>query len=282
MRDEIFSDRYLAIDNERKLHQGWPAGWALHESQGSPAINKNVPPEVNLHPSDFPVTRPIDLDGKWPDTEHYHNNTADIMDKARDLDSRQFKSWLEKAFWLNVLRVPLCASYLAGCAKVMPQTILELGTGGDSAHSTGMFLYWLENFPVKPNESRGTLVSVDRHPLSTVWPRYRNEQNWWFIQGDSVTIMQELPNLPVPNHYDLVFIDSSHQYSHTLAELRQAAQLTNAILCDDSSFTGDAYTEPGDEGGVVRAIDEFMAESGEWLRVDLHGSVALLERHPKA
>lgn len=280
--DDIDKDRYTVVTGDRTFN-GWAEGWKHHNENGSPSkvMDLKVPPvELEYDGKEVP---PLQLDALWPDNVHYEGNTPGIMRKAQDLDRRKFRSWLDKAWWNNVLRVPLCASYMAGLGKVLPETILELGVGGDSAHSTGMFLYWLEQLSHKPNNSGGVLVSVDRHPLSTTWPRYRAQNyNWHFFQGDTVRVMHEITggSLPLPRTYDLIFIDSSHQYGHTLAELNQANLMTNAMLLDDVNFDGDAHTEEGDEGGVKRAVEEFMEENPDWLRVDLHGNVALLERHP--
>jgi hypothetical protein len=147
---------------------------------------------------------------------------------------------------------------------VKPYRILELGTGGDSAHSTGMFLTWLRDIP------NSLLVSADRHYLSTVWLRYRENKNWVFLQGDSVWVMKLLHAkcLPLPSRYDLIFIDSSHLYKETLAEIHQAALMTDAILFDDSTVPE-----------VKQAIDEFLGAYPAWLKVDVHPGVTFIERH---
>jgi len=265
--DNLYAERYHIIYPDIHAY-GWQTGWQLFEKLGTPF--------VDLNPSTFPVAMqknnatPYDLSGIWPDTIDYEQNSPDILNRLNDLDRRCYKSDMEKAFWLNVLRVPICASYLAACAKVFPRNILELGTGGDSAHSTGIFLYWLsrvnyfDSFLIN-------LVSVDRHPLSHVWLRYRHYDFWHFVQGDSLTVMKALQKDEIkglPTTFDMIFIDSSHIYPHTLKELEQASGMTSAILCDDSSM---------DE--VKQSIDEFLTNNPEWLRVDLHSTVCLLERH---
>ena len=265
--DNLYAERYHIIYPDIHAY-GWQTGWQLFEKLGTPF--------VDLNPSTFPVAMqknnatPYDLSGIWPDTIDYEQNSPDILNRLNDLDRRCYKSDMEKAFWLNVLRVPICASYLAACAKVFPRNILELGTGGDSAHSTGIFLYWLsrvnyfDSFLIN-------LVSVDRHPLSHVWLRYRHYDFWHFVQGDSLTVMKALQKDEIkglPTTFDMIFIDSSHTYPHTLKELEQASGMTSAILCDDSSM---------DE--VKQSIDEFLTNNPEWLRVDLHSTVCLLERH---
>jgi hypothetical protein len=130
-----------------------------------------------------------------------------------------------------------------------------------------MFLHYLSD------RLAPVLVSVDRHPLSHVWPRYRDNGFWTFIQGDSISVMQALilGKIPRPSFYDMIFIDSSHNHPHTKMELENAQAMTNAILLDDT-------THPG----VKESLDMFHVELPEWLRVDLSSTVALLERHPNA
>ena len=257
--DNIFADRYHVLYPNFNAY-GWGTGWQVFD------------PPVDLEPEIVQVVgqenhaRPIELDILWPDTVDYDQNSPGIMGRAQDLDKRCFQSDADKAFWLNVLRVPICASYLAACAKVMPHRILELGTGGDSAHSTGMFTYWLSNI-----SNEGILISVDRHPLSHVWLRYRHYGFWHFIQGDSLTVMKALQKDEIkglPTSFDMIFIDSSHLYPHTLRELEQASGMTNAILMDDTTC---------DE--VKQSLDEFLINNKEWLKVDLTHGVTLIERH---
>lgn len=265
--DDPFKERYLTVANDGRIHQGWQQGWNVFNEVGSPTVHL----EVAKVDSEVRATRdvgPLHLAEIWPDTEHYDQNNPGIMAKAKDIDGRLYDDWLDKAFWLNVTRVPLCISYLAGCAKVRPLTILELGTGGDSAHSTGIFLNWLKN-----SEALHTsLISVDRHPLSHTWLRYRQYSHWRFIQGDSINVMHAMISgrLQIEPWFGMIFIDSSHNYPETLAELKQASMMTDAMLLDDTTFPG-----------VKQAIDEWHPQNQDWLRVDLHGAVSLFERHPR-
>lgn len=264
--DEPFKERYLTVANDGQIHHGWQQGWTVFHAVGSPTVHLDTV-KVDSEARDTRDVGPLHLDEIWPDTEHYDQNSPGIMAKARDIDGRLYADWLDKAFWLNVTRVPICISYLAACGKVRPKTILELGTGGDSAHSTGIFLNWLQY------SDNVTLISVDRHPLSHTWLRYRHNCFWKFIQGDSINVMHAIIEgrlLFVDPHFDMIFIDSSHNYPETLAELKQASMLTDAMLLDD-------VTHPG----VKQAIDEWHPQNQDWLRVDLHGAVSLFERHPR-
>lgn len=85
------------------------------------------------------------------------------------------------------------------------QTVIELGVR--SGVSTVAFLHALQ-------KTGGELWSVDINQIGSAW---LPQPDWHFIQGDSVapeTLQQ------MPNRADLVFIDTSHAYDQTKAELR--------------------------------------------------------------
>jgi predicted O-methyltransferase YrrM len=87
--------------------------------------------------------------------------------------------------------------------------------------------------------SIGKLVSVDIDDCRrTVPDRIRNDDRWTFLHGDDLdpAIQAELPELA-----DLVFIDTSHEYAHTVLELALAwAMEPNWILCHDADWPGVA------------------------------------------
>lgn len=265
--DDKHRVQYHVIHGDAIL-QGWSVGWQIFDQLGSPPISLEVLEEITRRSLHYTYhSNPLNMD-LWPDTKDYDQNSPGIIERVKDLDKRIYKSDIEKAFWINVTRVPICASYLAAIAKVKPAIILELGTGGDSAHSTGMFLYWLSQY----SQDIVKLVSVDRHPLSHVWPRYREFAFWHFIQGDSITVMKKLINKEIsalPSWYNLIFIDSSHTYPHTLKEIEQASFMTHAILLDDTTVED-----------VKKSLDEFLSMNKEWLRIDLAHGITLIEKHP--
>lgn len=270
--DHQFAERYFTVDNAGEVHNGWVKGWDVFRQSGSPELHLETKANHNHSTLSLMEVGDLRLDDLWPDTKDYEQNTPGILEVARDRNGRHYRSWIEKAFWLNVARVPICVQYLAACAKVRPRTILELGTGGSSAHSTGMFLLWLEgqfDNAISPK----CLISVDRHPLSDAWPRYRQFGHWKFVQGDSLSVVHAIMDgkIQAPVRFDMIFIDSSHEYEHTLAELRQCCLLTDAMLMDDTTHEG-----------VANALNEWLPQNPDWLRVDLGATVALLERRPRA
>ena len=110
----------------------------------------------------------------------------------------------------------------------------------------------------------GRLFSVDVY-RSTVPPRVSSDPRWTFILGsDTDPAIRPL----LPDHADIVFIDTSHTYEQTVAELAAA------LDCSPSKIVMHDYVmEP-----VERAASEFCAREG-WRLVanELPFGLATLE-----
>jgi cephalosporin hydroxylase len=107
----------------------------------------------------------------------------------------------------------------------------------------------------------GRLMSVDIDEV-TVPPEVREDQRWTFMQGDDREV-----SLP-PAQF--VLIDTSHEYHHTLAELRIAARLgADRIALHDWNLPD-----------VQDAAARFMAESPYrlWLLEPSEWALAVLAR----
>jgi len=210
--------------------------------------------------------------GKWSEFRHlaeYQVNTNEIVEIALAAVGASFASELEAHMFLNRMRVPLAKSYWDVCEKVKPKLILELGVGGDSAISTAHFLRWVEMLG-------GQLDSVDINPLSMTWFRYEKFREFWtFTQADSLKILSAAYDNN--RRYDLVFIDASHSYAPTLAEIEFASRITDYILMDDAMFEGNE--NDAEQGGVKRAIAEWVASHPDWEKIDYwQGAVALIQK----
>ena len=99
----------------------------------------------------------------------------------------------------------------------------------------------------------GVLWSVDIDRC-TVPPRVSSDPRWHFVVGDD---LDPAIGAQLPDHADLVFIDTSHTYEQTVGELAYAARLTPARI-----VMHDFVMEP-----VARAAYEFMARE-DWRLVD--------------
>lgn len=131
--------------------------------------------------------------------------------------------------------------------------VVELGVR--NGISTGALLAGLERHG-------GYLISVDIDPNCA--GLYADHPQWKFVHADSV----QAALLIEPKSVDLLFIDTSHTYEHTLAELRaweSRMKLGAKIMLHD---TDDGSTYPG----VRRAIVEFCGyDKFYWFYPESYG-----------
>ncbi len=129
--------------------------------------------------------------------------------------------------------------------------VIELGTR--SGVSTIAWLYALEG--------RGRLTSVDIDPV----PPIGEYEHWTFIQGDDMDPAVQAQLAPA----DIVFIDTSHLYDHTIAELNAYLPLVKPggrIVCHDTQLRRPDGSPPEPIFPVRTAILEFVAEHGlDWF-----------------
>jgi predicted O-methyltransferase YrrM len=147
--------------------------------------------------------------------------------------------------------VQYCMPWMRGAALRYSQTrVLELGVR--SGNSTCAFLAGVER-------SRGHVWSVDT--MAPGVPEHWAESGLWsFICGDDLAV-------PLPEGgFDIVFIDTSHSYAHTLAELHRFVPLVReggTVLLHDTLLEhvdGDPQPFP-----VAHALGTFCRETGrEW------------------
>lgn len=125
------------------------------------------------------------------------------------------------------------------------QHVIELGTC--TGNSTVAFLYALE-------QTGGSLVSVD---LETA-PEIGEHPHWTFLQGDD-TDPQVFAQLDVA---DLIFIDTSHGYRHTLQELYLYSHLVRRpglMVLHDTELEHPIGEPLKPSYPVKRAVEEFCA-----------------------
>lgn len=94
----------------------------------------------------------------------------------------------------------------------------------------------------------GHLYSVDIVDC-VVPPRVSEDPRWTFLVGDD---LDPLVQAVLPDHADLVFIDTSHTYEQTVGELAYALTFGPSRI-----VMHDYVMEP-----VQRAADEFCAREG--------------------
>ena len=141
------------------------------------------------------------------------------------------------------------------CMPLMVQTglryqqvrILELGVRSGNSTSA-----WL----LAAQQTGGHVWSVDTM-APEVPAHWADSGLWTFICGDDLAI-------PLPDGgFDVVFIDTSHSYAHTLAELRRFVPLVNpggTVLAHDTLLErvdGEAQPFP-----VAHALGTYCREAG--------------------
>jgi cephalosporin hydroxylase len=147
------------------------------------------------------------------------------------LDATNLLEWADE----NVDMAPHWATLLDHARRA--KVVIEWGVrGGVSTWAL------LDGLPAD-----GRLYSVDILKC-IVPPRVSADPRWTFLVGDDLDpkIQQRQPAAA-----DLVFIDTSHTYDQTVAELAHAATLTTRIALHD-------YALPD----VQRAVDEFCVAEG--------------------
>lgn len=136
-------------------------------------------------------------------------------------------------------------------ASIPGVQVIELGVR--SGNSTAAFLTAAE-------EHDGHVWSVDIAPPHTP-TEWRHTGRWTVIVNDDLVIVDELPN-----QVDVVFIDTSHTYDQTLAELHAYAPKVRpggVILLHDTELEHPEASPPSDPPFPVRsAIDAWWAEIG--------------------
>lgn len=162
--------------------------------------------------------------------------------------------------------------------KINAQVILELGTSdGDS---TASFIDACE-------KTGGFLFSVDIDPHPKAVDTYKDSSNWIFIHADDVggdfaygdnyfsrfDVDKKPDNLNWHKPIDLLFIDTSHIYEHTLVELEKyvpCVKIGGIVILHDTEVEGE-----------MKAINDYIEKEKnlKWIenRINNHG-LGVLEK----
>lgn len=125
--------------------------------------------------------------------------------------------------------------------------VIELGTR--TGVSTIAWLYALEG------RGRLTSVDIDAQPAIGGYP------HWTFIQGDDL----DPAVLGLLEPADIVFLDTSHLYEHTLRELNTYRWLVKPggrIVCHDTMLERPEGAPPRPRFPVMTAVIEFTTAEG--------------------
>ena len=184
----------------------------------------------------------------------YDASSGKIVTTARDGFMDRLTRWSDIQEYL-----PFLFETVASYPDVR---VLELGTR--TGNSTLAFLAAAEAV-------NGTVTSVDIDRVTDLgMSRWRDHPQWTFVQGDDT---EKAVQARLPVEYDVLFIDSSHEYNHTLEELRMympgVAPGGIALFHDTSTF-GDwdgedwrLQAQAGIKASVARALDTYCQQSGQ-------------------
>ena len=147
-------------------------------------------------------------------------------------------------------------------ASIPAVRVLELGVR--SGNSTAAFL-------AAADEWGGRVVSVD-----VVTPKVPAEffdcGLWRFVKADDMAFVTDDP-------VDVLFIDTSHHYDHTLGELHRFNELVavdGCIVLHDTELRHPEGAPPSDpEYPVAEAIRRFLDDVTEWQADWYSGSYGL-------
>lgn len=129
----------------------------------------------------------------------------------------------------------------------------------------------------------GHVWSVDSGPVDVPdwWVRTRL---WSFLNADD---MGDEAAEFIPAELDVLFIDTSHFYWHTLDELRRYVPRVRAggvVLCHDTELSREqmaaylGHSVDGPEFPVAQAIDDYCAETGlKWTNVSDSFGLGVIE-----
>lgn len=150
--------------------------------------------------------------------------------------------------------------------KSAPELVVELGTrGGDSTRAL------LKAASV----SGAKMLSVDIDDCGEVVNTSEFRSIWRFVQADDVAFAGEFKSWCVENDFpsslDVLFIDTSHEYEHTLREIQAWFPLlseTGKVVFHDTHM-GNYFTRKNgsivkgwdNQRGVIRAIEETLGRS---------------------
>ena len=146
------------------------------------------------------------------------------------------------------------------------KTVIELGTR--TGVSTIAWLYALE-------QTGGHLWSVDIDAK----PPIGDYPHWTFIQGDDC---KPEVQIQLPHQADIVFIDTSHHYEHTLRELRGYRSFVKKgglmVLHDTELPVPEGAPASDPVYPVKRAVEQFISETGfRWLNIPECWGLGIIE-----
>lgn len=139
-------------------------------------------------------------------------------------------------------------TFVQTCVHLNAKAVIELGVRWGT--STIAWLYGL-------SQTDGRLWSVDVSPKPDL-----EDRRWTFIQGDD---LEPGVVLQTPSNVDVVFIDTTHSYEQTLAELElyiPKVRDGGRVLLHDTEVETPEGVVDDPPFPVMRAVDAFCHNNG--------------------
>jgi len=176
-------------------------------------------------------------------------------------NSEEYNEIIDRAVERTDINEHLVTIFNEGVAS-KPQVIVELGV------RSGESTFILERVA---KQCDSILISVDLDSCinASQWKK------WFFVQQDDIAFAKEFPNFCSKNNIegkiDLLFIDTSHLYEHTVQEIESWFPLLSEnfkVIFHDTNLRDVFYRKDGSMGlawdnerGVIRAIEEYYNTS---------------------
>ncbi|MDG1476885.1 MAG: class I SAM-dependent methyltransferase [Vicingaceae bacterium] len=185
-----------------------------------------------------------------------HNAFVSSPKKGAYTDSDEYNKIVDHAVERSDINEHLTTIFNAGMAQ-KPKLMVELGV------RSGESTFVLEKVAKLCD---ATLVSDDLDPCinASAWKK------WFFVQQDDITFAKEFPDFCAKNNIsgkiDLLFIDTSHLYEHTVQEIASWFPLLAdnfTVIFHDTNLVDVYHRNDGSIGiawdndrAVIRAIEE--------------------------
>lgn len=210
------------------------------------------------------IVRAIKFKGKYHRLQlmhKLHNTFVSGPKKGTYTNSEEYNKIVDHAVERSDINEHLTTIFNEGMAS-KPKLIVELGV------RSGESTFVLEKVAKLCD---ATLISDDLDPSinTSEW------EKWFFVQQDDITFAKEFPNFCTSNNIsgkiDLLFIDTSHLYDHTVQEIDSWFPLLSEnfkVIFHDTNLRDVFYRNDGSMGlawdnerGVIRAIEEYYNTS---------------------
>jgi predicted O-methyltransferase YrrM len=133
-----------------------------------------------------------------------------------------------------------------------PRRILNLGTGGKGISLRAMLAGLLHN------NRGGCITTVEKKDYGQQGRDLENKVRLLAPECMVAFATCDDLQLEITEWFDLVFLDTSHDYEHTLDELYKFSAWTDLIVCHDTKLEG-----------VRRAIEAFLDTHADWNNVEI-------------